>query len=92
MEACAKQMSELLKTLANENRLIILGALMKGPTNVSDIAKWVPDISKPALSQHLSILKAHGILDSQKVGMNTRYSIADKRVLEIIDVLKRCYY
>ena len=92
MEARAKQMSELLKTLANENRLIILGALMKGPKSVGDIAKWVPDISQPALSQHLSLLKAHGVLDSQKVGMKTMYSIADKRVLKIINVLKRCYY
>ncbi len=91
MEEKAKQIAELLKVLANENRLMIFCALMEQPMTVGEIAKWVPNITQSALSQHLSLLKAHGILDSQKTGLNITYFIADHRVEEIIHVLKKYY-
>ena len=58
---------------------------------VSEIAKYVPKITHSALSQHLSLLKAHGILDSDKTGLHVTYSIADHRVEELIKVLKTHY-
>mgnify|MGYP002409858920 CR=1 FL=1 len=91
MEERAKQIAELLKVLANENRLLILCALMKQPLTVGDIAKYVPNITQSALSQHLSLLKAHGILDFHKSGQSITYSIADHRVEEVIFVLKKYY-
>lgn len=91
MDKRAKQVAQLLKTLANENRLLIFCALSKGPMTVSELLKKTPDISQPALSQHLALLKAHGILTFKKAGQNTIYSIADHRVTEIINVL-RTYY
>ncbi len=91
MEEKAKQIAELLKVLANENRLMIFCALMESPMNVGEIAKYVPNITQSALSQHLALLKAHGILDFNKSGQNVRYSIADNRVEEIINVLKKYY-
>lgn len=91
MEKEAKQLAELLKVLANENRLMIFCALMEGPKTVSKIAEKVPNITQSALSQHLTLLKAHGILDFTKNGQNITYSIADHRVEEIIHVLKKYY-
>lgn len=91
MEERAKQIAELLKVLANENRLMIFCALMERPMNVGEISKYVPGITMSALSQHLSLLKAHGILDYNKSGQNVTYSIADHRVEEIIHVLKKYY-
>ncbi|MCL2626806.1 MAG: metalloregulator ArsR/SmtB family transcription factor [Cystobacterineae bacterium] len=91
MEEKAKQIAELLKVLANENRLMIFCGLMQQPLTVSEIAKCVPKISQSALSQHLSLLKAHGILDSHKNGQNVTYAIADGRVTEVINVLKKYY-
>ena len=91
MEEHAKKIAELLKTLANENRLMIFCSLIDGSKNVGEIAKKVCHISQPALSQHLALLKAHGILDSQKNGMNTVYFIVDDRVREIIHVLRKHY-
>jgi len=86
-----KQIAELLKVLANESRLLIFCGLMEHPMTVSEIAKCVPDISLPALSQHLNLLKAHGILDCVKSGLNVTYSIADRRVDEVINTLKKYY-
>ena len=91
MEERAKQIAELLKVLANENRLMIFCALMKRPMNVGEIATHVPNITKSALSQHLTLLKAHGILEGKKTGLTITYSIADHRVEEIIYVLKKHY-
>lgn len=91
MEEKAKQIAELLKMLANENRLMILCALIETPLTVGDIAKKIPNIKQSALSQHLTLLKAFGILNSIKVGQNIIYSIEDSRVEKIIDVLKEYY-
>ena len=91
MEERAKQIAELLRVLANDNRLLILCTLMQQPMTVGEIAKRILNISQPALSQHLNILKAHGILDSLKSGQHVTYSIADYRVGEVIQVLKKYY-
>ena len=91
MEEKAKQIAELLKTLANENRLMIFCALMERPMTVSELADRVPNITQPALSQHLTLLKAHGILEYAKSGKSVTYSIGDQRVCEIINVLKKYY-
>jgi DNA-binding transcriptional ArsR family regulator len=91
LEEKVKQIAEILKVLANENRLLILCSLMEQPMTVSEIAKKVPKITQSALSQHLTLLKAHGILNYNKSGQNVTYSIADHRVEEIINVIKKYY-
>ena len=91
MEEKAKKIAELLKTLSNENRLLILCQLIEEPKTVSSLAEKIPTITQSALSQHLSILKAHGILDSSKSGQNITYRIADDRVEKVIDTLKKYY-
>lgn len=91
MKEKAKQIAELLKVLANENRLLVCCALMEKPMSVGELAKRVPEITQSALSQHLALLKAHSILDYKKTGQTVTYSIADKRIEEIIYVLKKNY-
>jgi len=91
MEDRAKQIAELLKVLANENRLLIFCGLMIRPMTVGEISRQVPKITQSALSQHLSLLRAHGILDFSKSGQNVTYSIADQRVNKVINVLKKYY-
>ncbi len=91
MEEKAKQIAELLKVLANENRLMIVCSLMEQPMTVGQISTYVPNITQSALSQHLSILKANKILDNKKSGQNITYFISDHRVEELIHVLKNNY-
>ena len=45
MEEKAKKIAELLKVLANEHRLLILCALMKGCLTVGEIHKYCPAIT-----------------------------------------------
>lgn len=91
MEEQAKRIAELLKILANEHRLLILCALMKGPLTVGKIHEYTPNITASALSQHLNQLRTAGILASEKQGMNVVYRIQDQRVLGLIDAIKEYY-
>lgn len=91
MEEQAKKIAELLKMLANEHRLLVLCALMRGPLTVGEIHKFTPNITASALSQHLTQLKAAGILDSEKQGMNVVYRIQDDRVVNLMGAIKDYY-
>ena len=91
MEEKAKEIAALLRVLANENRLLILCNLIKGAKTVSGLCESIPNITQSALSQHLALLKAHGILDFTKTGQNVTYFIADHRVEQVMAVLKQYY-
>lgn len=83
--------AELLKVLANEYRMQILCELIDSPKTVGTLCAKVGRISQSALSQHLALLKAHGVVACEKQGQTVTYRIADGRVEEIIAVLKRNY-
>ena len=53
LEEHARQVADLLRLLANENRLLLVCALLEGPKVVGELAAVVPGITRPALSQHL---------------------------------------
>ena len=86
-----KGVTELLKVLSNENRLMIVCYLIEPPMTVSELHKKVNNLTQSALSQHLAMLKAHGILESSKSGLSITYSIKDIRINNIITVLKKNY-
>jgi DNA-binding transcriptional ArsR family regulator len=86
-----KEISELLKVLANENRLAIVCHLIERQMTVSELHEKLSHVTQPALSQHLSMLKANKILDSSKSGLTVTYFIQDKRIINVIDTLKKNY-
>ena len=87
----AKAIAELLKVLANENRLLIVCYLLESPLTVSEIHQKVNNLTQSALSQHLAMLKAHRILESNKSGLSITYSIKDNRIRSVIKILKENY-
>jgi len=87
----AKEIAELLKVLANENRLLIVCFLSESPMTVSALHSRLSHLTQSAISQHLAILKAHRILDSKKCGLSITYSIYDERIRNVIQVLKENY-
>ena len=91
MQGQAKSVAELLRVLSNENRLLVLCALIEEPQTVGHLLEHTPGISQSALSQHLALLKAPGLVDSQKSGQSITYRIADPRLEEVIAVLKKNY-
>lgn len=91
MEIQAKEVAEVLKTIANSNRLMILCILEEGKQTVSQLNERINSITMPALSQHLSSLKLAGFIKSEKKGMYVYYQISDFRIIEVIKVLKETY-
>jgi DNA-binding transcriptional ArsR family regulator len=86
-----KEIAELLKVLANENRLSIVCHLIEKPMTVSQLHEKLGHVTQPALSQHLVVLKSNKILDSSKSGLAITYFIRDRRIINIIDALKSNY-
>ncbi|NLO82310.1 MAG: winged helix-turn-helix transcriptional regulator [Clostridiales bacterium] len=91
MEQQAKEIADLLKIMANQHRLMILCYLIERPMNVSELHEKIPTISQSALSQHLILLKAHGILTSDKYGLQNVYRINDDRIKRVIQTLRETY-
>lgn len=83
--------TELLKVLSNENRLMIVCCLLESPMTVSELHQNIKNLTQSALSQHLAMLKAHGILDYKKNGLSITYSIQDNKLCNVINVLKNDY-
>ena len=73
MQPHALQAAELLKALANEQRLMILCHLLKGSLSVGQLNERVP-LSQSALSQHLAVLREPGscALSAQHRASGTR--------------------
>ncbi len=86
----AKQVAELLKLLANENRLLLLCALLERPMTVGELGEHTPT-SASALSQHLHALRSAGLVADQRRGQYVVYSVADERVRVLLAVLREQY-
>lgn len=79
-----------LKNLANPNRLIILGKLLKGELCVGELEKSL-DITQSALSQHLSRMRSDGILSSRRDRQQIFYTINDDRVEKFLKMACECF-
>jgi len=73
--------------LADPRRILILYALAEKSRNVSDLAKEI-GISQPAASRHLNVLRERGIVTAQRDGQSVMYMLADKRIIEALDLLR----
>lgn len=76
----------LLKSLANEHRLMVLSRLGSGEMAVSAL-QGGSGLSQSALSQHLAVLRAQGLVATRRERQTIHYRIADPAVLRIIAAL-----
>jgi len=74
-----KPLIDALKALADENRLKILMMLLAGDLCVGALAGHL-GISKPAVSQHLRILRKARLVQGEKRSYWTHYSV-DRQAL-----------
>lgn len=86
----AGQAVELLKSLANRHRLMILCALTRGESSVGELNRVI-DLSQSALSQHLAVLRAEGLVATRRGGQTVYYSLTDSPALRIIETLHHIY-
>ncbi len=79
--------AEVLKTLANPRRLEIIHRLAQGPCEVGRLAEEI-GASQPNISQHLSVLRAAGIVDAERDGREVRYRLTDPDVITACTVMR----
>lgn len=72
--------AEVLKTLASARRLEILHLLADGPAEVGRIATAI-GATQPNVSQHLSVLRAAGLVDAERDGRAVLYRLTDPDVI-----------
>jgi DNA-binding transcriptional ArsR family regulator len=64
----------VLDSLADPTRRDVLDLVRRKPSSVQEIADQLP-ISRPAVSQHLKILKDAGVVTSHPVGTRRVYTV-----------------
>ncbi len=79
-----EEIAELLKVIAHPVRLCIVnGLLEKGTCNVSFIQNCL-NTPQSTISQHLQRLRSAGIVEGKRDGTEIYYSIADKRIANLV--------
>ncbi len=89
MRPIGKQ-AELLKVIGHPVRIRILAELTKGVKCVSDFEEFL-EISQPNISQHLTLLRNHGLIDYYMDGRLRCYYLLDPIVPDLLEVLSRDY-
>lgn len=89
-EASAGRAATLLRLLANEKRLMILCQLGDGELAVGDIQSRV-GLSQSALSQHLAMLRAEGIVATRREGQAIFYRLDDPAAMRVIETLAELF-
>jgi DNA-binding transcriptional ArsR family regulator len=90
MHAHAGEAAQLLKTLGNDKRLMILCLLVEGERSVGELNARL-DLSQSALSQHLAVLRADGLVSTRREAQTIRYSLAEGPSARILATLHEIY-
>lgn len=86
----ASRAADLLRVLGNEKRLMILCQLADGELSVGEIQPLV-GLSQSALSQHLAVLRAEGIVATRRQAQSIRYRIVDHAAQQVIQTLAELF-
>lgn len=83
-EELGELQSGIFKAMAHPTRLSILRVLRRGERCVCELAAEL-ELEQPNVSQHLSLMRRQGIIQARKRGLWVYHSIANPRVLALLD-------
>jgi DNA-binding transcriptional ArsR family regulator len=90
MQAQAEAAADLLKAMANPQRLRVLCLLIEREMSVGEINALV-DLSQSALSQHLAVLREKKLVSTRREAQTVYYSVTDGLVHDIIETLHTAF-
>ena len=76
-------MDAALKALAEPRRRAILRLVWSDELPATEIARRFSDVTRPAISQHLGVLKAAGLVSERRDGTRRLYRARQDEVAEI---------
>jgi ArsR family transcriptional regulator, virulence genes transcriptional regulator len=82
----AERAERFLKALANRQRLLVLCELYEGEKSVSDL-QGCCGLGQSAMSQHLAVLRAEGIVETRRDAQTVFYRIKNPDALRLVGLL-----
>jgi DNA-binding transcriptional ArsR family regulator len=79
--------ADICSALADPTRILLLYALSEQPRCVNELVQGL-EISQPAVSRHLKILRERGLVRAERQGANVMYTLADERLIQALDLLR----
>jgi len=86
MHEAAEDAARLLKTLSNQDRLMLLCRLSQGEASVGELEAEL-GILQPTLSQQLTVLREEALVETRREGKYIFYRVASPRALAVLKVL-----
>lgn len=87
----AAQAAQLLKSMSNANRLMILCMLIDSPgTSAGDLSR-LTGLSPSATSQHLARMKEEDLIECSRDEQRRNYFIKNESIRKVIATLKDIY-
>lgn len=74
--------TDAIGALADPTRRAVLEGLREGPRAVGELARDLP-VSRPAVSQHLRVLKDAGLVQERPEGVRRLYSVRPAGIAEL---------
>lgn len=90
MKRSASDAVSLLKSLANESRLLIVCVLAEGEYSVGQLNQRIK-LSQSALSQHLAVLREQGLVSTRRESQTIYYRLSDSVAMDIVTLLHDVY-
>ena len=86
LQARAEEAANLLKALANPDRLLLLCQLVEGERRVTDLG-MLSGIAQPSLSQQLGVLRGERLVATRREGKSVIYRIDSPAAMTILQTL-----
>lgn len=86
----AEDAGDLLKVMANNNRLLIMCQLLDGEKSVQQLQQAI-GLSQSAISQQLAILRAHKMVSTRRQAQSVFYSLASEEAEAVLTTLYNLY-
>src|SRR5581483_708748 len=73
---------DMLGALSDPTRQAVIGLLRRSPATVGELAGQLP-VSRPAVSQHLQVLKSAGLVEEERRGTRHYFCLNPKNLAEL---------
>ncbi|GIC31922.1 transcriptional regulator, ArsR family [Vibrio cholerae] len=90
MKKNAEEVAELLRVMAHPERLMVLCQLTQSEMGVGQLQQG-STLSQSAFSQHLTVLRKHGIIQARKESQQVFYRLVDSRITALIQSLQNVF-
>ncbi len=87
MKELYKIHAEICKVFSNPIRLEILNLLRDKEMSVTELMNK-SRLSQVNISQHLSIMKSRGVVNSKREGRNNYYKLSNPKIIKAFDIIR----